>query len=300
MKLRFNPIQLNIIIFFFGLLIIASCKKENSQSSSDKQQEADASLVSSESDGEAEMIFNGVFDDAIGVSNDVGMAGTGIFGRVTACYTITISHLSTTSAFPVRFVIDFGTVGCQGQDGHIRRGKVITEYTNRLIFPGAVATTTFYGFSVDSIKVEGTHKITNTSSNVTTQPIKRQFTADVIDGKLSKPNGNYTEWSSHKTVSQLEGLITPDYPRDDIFKIEGSAHGRVKKGSLLVAWESGISDALIKRFNCRWIVKGTVKIVRVNNTVNSPWVALLDFGTGDCDNKAEITINGVSHNITLH
>jgi hypothetical protein len=255
------------------------------------------------------MIFNSVFDDAVGVNDSVGMAGTGIFGRtiatdpnggtgterITSCYTITITHLTPGAIFPVRIVVDFGTTGCLGNDGHVRKGKVITEYTNRLIYPAAVATTTFDGFYVDSIKVEGTHKITNTSTN----SVSRQFTADVIDAKLSRPNGDYTQWNSHKVITQTEGLTSPD-PRDDVFSITGSAHGQVKRGTLLVAWESSVTEPLIKRFNCHWIVKGKVRTVRINTTINSPWVAVLDFGDGNCDNQAVITINGTAHNITLH
>ncbi len=159
--------------------------------------------------------------------------------------------------------------------------------------------TTFDGFYIDSIKVEGTYKITNSSSQITTS-LSRQFTVDIIDGKLNKPNGNYTEWNSHKVITQIEGLVTPDYPRDDIFKLEGSSHGKAKRGSLLVAWESAIVEPLIKKFTCPWIVKGQIKTTRVNSSVNNTWVAILDFGTGDCDNKATITINGTAHNITLH
>ena len=58
-------------------------------------------------------------------------------------------------------------------------------------------------------------------------------------------------------------------------------------------------EPLFKRFNCRWIVKGRVRTIRANTNTNSPWVAVLDFGAGNCDNQAVITINGVSHQITL-
>lgn len=310
MKQKFPLTQLITLFLFFSILIFASCKKEQSQNGSATQQEEQASLASSESDVEAEMVFNGIFDDAIGVNNDVGMAGTGIFARsfistnsgdaarVDACFTVTLSHLSTSSVFPIKVIIDFGTTGCVGPDGHVRRGKIINEYTSRLLYPGAIATTTFDGFYIDSIKVEGTHKITNTSSPNTQQILARQFTVEVA-AKLSKANGNYTEWKSQKIIKQIEGLLTIDYPRDDIFQIEGKANGKAKKGSILVAWEAGTIEPLIKKFTCRWIVKGKVKTVLANNSANSPWVATLDFGGGDCDNKAIITINGVAHNITL-
>ncbi len=300
MKLRFSPLQLITLSFFFSLLMIASCSKETSQSAADQALEINASQTSSESDAEAELVFNGIFDDAMGVNDDVGMAGVGVFGRVTVCYTVTETHLNPGTFFPIRIVVDFGTSGCLGNDGHVRRGKVITEYSNRLLYPGATASTTFDGFYIDSIHVEGRHLITNTSTNSS----NRQFTADVTgangtgNARLSRPSGDYSEWSSHKVITQTDG-ITSTTPLDDSFKVEGSAHGTVRRGNLLVAWESNIIEPLLKRFNCRWISKGKVRTVRVNTSATGPWVAVLDFGDGTCDNRAVITINGVSHEITL-
>lgn len=309
MKLRFSLAQLVAIFSILSIVFIVSCSKEKSTGTD--AQEEEVSMVSSESDAEAETIFNGVFDDVMGVNDDVGMSGTGIFGRSTtggntgtpgterpnACFTVTITR-PTSNPFPVRIVIDFGPTPCMGPDGHTRKGKIIAEYTNRLLVPEAVATTTFDGFYFDSIHVEGTHKITNMSTPNTTPPA-RKFKVQVINAKLTKPNGNYTQWNSVKTITQMEGLATPNIPLDDIFKIEGSASGQAQRGNLVVTWESNVIEPLIKRFVCRWIVKGTIKTVRRNANANSPWVAILNFGNGNCDNQAVITINGVSHQITL-
>jgi hypothetical protein len=54
-----------------------------------------------------------------------------------------------------------------------------------------------------------------------------------------------------------------------------------------------VTSPLVKAFTCRWISKGTVKI-RVNDTVG-----LLDYGNGDCDNEATLTVNGTSRTIKL-
>jgi hypothetical protein len=186
-----------------------------------------------------------------------------------------------------------------GPDGHVRKGKIITHYTNRLIIPGAIATTTFDNFFVDGIKVEGTHKITNIGSPVTTVPLLRKWEVTVTDGKLTRPDGNWVEWNSTKIITQIDGLGTPLDPRDDAFKIEGAAHGRTRRGPMLVAWESTITEHLIRRFTCRWIVRGRVKTVRINTSTTGPWVAYLDFGNGACDNLATVTINGVTYQITL-
>lgn len=230
----------------------------------------------------------------MGVNDEVGIEGVGTLNRLTPCYTITVTRLNPPDAFPVKVVIDFGTTGCRGLDGHFRKGKIITEYTGRLLIAGTSATTTFDGFYVDSIKVEGTHKIANTSSSNTI----RQYTVDVTNARLTKPSGNYVEWRNHKVITQLEGLLTIA-PTDDMFKIEGSAAGKVKKGALLVAWESNIMEPLVKKYSCRWIMKGKIRTVRANTIANSPWIATLDFGAGTCDNLAVITINGVSRQITL-
>jgi hypothetical protein len=310
MKLSFTLPQLFATAFIFSLLTIGSCSKEKS-SGSDQEQE-DVSFTSIESDSQGEMAFNEVFDDAMGVNNDVGMAGTGVFGRgestdgynrldsLPSCATVTIVHLSTSTFFPVRITIDFGITGCiKPSDGHVRKGKIIIDYGNRLTVAGAVATTTFDNFYIDDTKIEGTVTITNTSTPNNTPP-SRQFTIDVTNGRLSTPDGNYVEWNSHKTITQTQGLSTPLYPRDDVFKIEGSANGRAQKGSLLVAWQSTITNPLVKSFECRWIVQGTVKVVRASSNVNTSWTGYLDYGNGNCDNEATATINGVTHQITLH
>ncbi len=294
MKIRFIPAVLLSSMLLFSMLIISSCQKENSQNGTEEEQEIAASRASSESESEAEIVFNGIFDDAMGVNEEVGVGGTGVFGRLNVCPTVTVTRLNPPDLFPVKIVMDFGANGCVGQDGHFRKGKVITIYTNRLLVPGAIATTTFDGFYFDSTKVEGTHKITNTSASNTT----RQFTVVITNAKLTKPNGNFIEWNSEKVITQMEGLNTP-IPLDDIFKIEGGSRGVVKRGPLLVGWQSTILEPLVKRFNCRWIVRGVVRTVRLNATTNTPWVALLNFGNGTCDNLAVVTINGVSYQITL-
>lgn len=300
MKLSHKSTALLSLLLLLSIAFITACQKEKSRTNTQDEQEMEASKASSESEGEAESVFNGVFDDAMGVNDELGVGGTGVFGRVNACPTVTIVRVNPANPFPVRVTLDFGATGCIGRDGHFRKGKVITIYTGRLLVPGSIATTEFDGFYVDDVKVEGTHKITNVSTPFTppASPVDRKFRVEVIDGKLSTSNGNFVEWNSVKYIIQIEGLSTV-IPLDDIFRIEGNSRGRAKRGVLLVLWESNIIEPLIKRFNCRWIVKGTVRTVRVAAAVSSPWVAVLNFGTGNCDNQAVITINGISYQITL-
>ena len=309
MKLIYNPAKIVTLLLFSAILVFTGCRKEISGNTADEEL---ASRASSVADAESEVIFNEVFDNVMGVSNDVGLAGVGVFGqmsigsigdvaRIDACPTVTKTHLSTQNTFPLTIVMDFGT-GCTGRDGRVRSGKIITTYTNRLIYPGAKATTTFKDYKVDSFVVEGTHIISNQSIVSGSTPnnlLTLIWKVEIEGARLNKNNGDYTEWNSNKTITQVEGMNTPLIPLDDIYRIEGSANGKVKRNNLLVGWRAEITEPLIKKFTCRWIVKGVIKVVRLNQSNNSPWTSTLNYGNGECNNKAILTINGDSKEITL-
>jgi hypothetical protein len=285
------------LVLALGLLALPGCEKKTDDSTQNQLEEQDSQL-SSEADGEADALYNDIFDDVMGVNDEVGVGGTGIFGRPTNCPVVTVTRLGTGTPFPVRITMDFGTTGCIGRDGRTRRGKIVSTYTNRLIVPGAIATTTFDGYYVDSTKVEGTHKVTNTGSGQIGNPPAYQYTVAVTNGKLTRPSGNFIEWNSNKVITQVEGMIT-NLPVDDVFRIEGSSRGRVSRNGRLSLFESNVIEPLMKKFTCRWLVRGRVRTVRVSAANPNAWVAVLDFGTGTCDNLATITVNGVTRQITL-
>jgi hypothetical protein len=163
------------------------------------------------------------------------------------------------------------------------------------LVPGKSATTSFKDYTVDSIKLEGNLKITNTgNANL------RQFNFDVSGGKLTAPNGNYTRWNSHKEITQVEGLATPEIHIDDVFGVNGSASGEIKTNSFATSWESNITEPLRKRYSCSWLSKGIVKIIRHNLSPDSKWIGILNYGNGTCDNKATLTVNGLDHQIILN
>jgi hypothetical protein len=308
-KNLFTPL---ITAAFILAISIISCKKENSQSGTlTPEEEKQVASLSAESEAEADVIFDDIFNNTIGVSNEVGISGLGIFGQANLngglptgrtdsirCYTVSTIHTSTTSFFPVKIIIDFG-IGCKDRFGITRSGKIITIYSGNLTKPGSTATTTLENFIVDSIKVEGSQTIKNTTGT-TAGSNQNQFTIDV-EAKLIKPNDNYSRWKSHKVRTQVEGNGTPLIGQDDIFRVTGEANGQVRFGNLVFAWNSRIVEPLFKKYFCRWVSKGTIRTRRENLPGNSPYESTLDYGNGlTCDNKATLIINGVTHQITLH
>lgn len=291
--------------FFLAIIFLASCKKEDENIT--PQQKQEFAMATSQADAEAEGVFDDLFDNTLGVSDEVGIGGTGVFGTLkpssnngteaisqvnrvdsNACFIVTTTQIGGTR-FPLQVTLDFGA-GCLGRDGRTRKGKIIINYTGRLLVPGNSASVSFDGYSVNDIQVSGSYKITNTGTTAA-----RSFTIEVSKAKLTKPNGNYTEWNSTRTITQVAGELTPVIALDDVFSVRGEANGTVKRGDKLYQWSTRITESLVKRFNCPRIVRGTIELRKGNTTI-----VVLDYGSGVCDDKATYTVDGAVYEITLH
>lgn len=272
-------------------VVFAACKKE-----AVNQETELATLESTVNDTEADVAFDDVFNTSMGIGAETGedlglTTGIGVFarvegtvgGRTQRCFTVTVAP-QTPGVFPKTVTLDFKD-GCLGPDGKLRKGKIITVYTGPMRIPGNKATTTFDNYKVDSMQVEGTHEVTNSSTSN-----NRVLSVRVIGAKLTWDSGRWVRWGTTRTIAQVEGNGTPNFPLDDIFEITGAGRGENSRG---ISWAHEIAEPLVKRFACRWISKGIVRI-RYNAAVGS-----LNFGDGRCDNKATLTINGNSREITL-
>lgn len=289
----------------FSTLIFTSCQKDDSTENGAAEKEEFANAAS-QAEVEADIAFHDVFNNVMGINADVDLGGTGaladgsnpqdapvLYGpnevdSIPDCVNITATPLTEGSRFPLQVVIDFGE-GCTGLDGRVRKGKIITVYSNRAYMPGSTISTSFEGYFVNSLKIEGTHVITNTSS-------ANGFSFTVaIDGTITRPNGNYIEWTSNKSIAQSEGQSTSGDYSDDAFSVTGQAAGIVKINERFFEWNTSITSPLIIKPTCRWIVKGTLSYQKNGNSVAS-----LDYGNGACDNEATLSVNDRSRIITLY
>jgi hypothetical protein len=305
MKKTLNLTTWLLAFSLIGALTLSSCKKEESlapqtqteTTETDPVQLAATQEVSAQ-EAETEAQFDDVFNitasmNTSQVGEDLGVRAnvSGLFElgststtNTTPCFTITVVP-NIPGVFPKTVTIDFGN-GCLGRDGKYRKGKIVSIYTNPMSVPGAKVSTTFIGYQVDSFAIEGTHITENTStSNM------QGWKVVVINGKVTNVNTNrWIKWNSTKNVLQIAGNGTPHFPMDDIYKITGNARSVNSGGH---TWTAVVTDPLIKKFSCRWIVQGTIRITRDGR------VAFLDCGDGRCDNRAVIIINGVRHVIYL-
>jgi hypothetical protein len=288
MKVTFNTlVGASLCIAFFAT---ASCKKDASGQSTTPVTTEEATIMSQES-AEVEGDDGDVTEMGLSAGADLevvakaaaepGNAGINLGARLDLfadlyfklgpCATITVSPDTT---FPKTVTVNYGTTGCLCRDGKFRRGVVTLTYTAPIRRPGAVLTITVQDYYVNRKHVEGTRIITNLSANGAVK-----YSVQVKDGKVSWPNGRGFAYASIKTVTQINGSETRTV-RDDIYSIEGSA--AIKYANGVTVTKETVSP-LIKPVACDWIVKGILKVT-INNVSLS-----IDFGNGDCDNKATLT-----------
>lgn len=190
------------------------------------------------------------------------------------CATVTVNPRI---GFPKTILIRFDST-CTNPRGIVRKGIIRIVVSDLLRNPGATAVMTFDGYYVNNFHRQGKLTWTNTSNSTV-----KSWQRKVEDGKITAPNGRFWLHESIRDVVQTAGVSTPLNFFDDAFSITGNAKVTYANGASRTAT---ITEPLQKKYACRWIDKGRVKFQGPNH------FAILDYGNGDCDNKAMISING--------
>lgn len=290
-----NRLTIAATAIFLSTFIFISCQKENSLTNTSVVTEDQAASLSDES-SQTEASFDDAGDIGFTAAEEEGNAGGfGIEGksagetgrlflprflelraRIGDCATITVTPNDST--YPKTVTIDFGD-SCRGNDGKVRKGKIVLHFTGPVRRPGSVVTLTFVNYYVNRGHVEGTIVYQNLS-----EPPVHKWSVEVLDGKLTFPNGRGYSYDGIKTVKQIAGMLT-NIVRDDVYQITGRSKTVYNNGTTV---NLNTEDPLIKKVACPWISEGTLKI-KINDRVLK-----LDYGfpnNGDCDNKALLTWN---------
>jgi len=180
-------------------------------------------------------------------------------------------------SYPNTLTIDYGPDGVTGPYGHVRKGKLVIDYTAPLNSAGAVRTLNHEDFSIDQVQVEGTITLTNQGLNPSGDLV---FLRVVLDRSLTFPSGKVSSWNASQILTQVEGVGT-DPRLDDVWSITGSASGSNRDGK---NFSLNTPEALLYPTACRWIVDGIISITIEGESIS------IDYGDGSCNNDATITI----------
>lgn len=277
--LTLTAIAIGTITVFFA------CKKDDKEGA-DEQKDLQVMSIAQK---EAEV--NVIYEDALEVtleasSQDNGLSGTGRKAPVPEgtqaryCETMLIGYDPTDLVtWPKTVTIDFGP-GCTDGAGRTRKGLIQVVLNKPVFQQGATATITFADYYVNDIKVEGTQVLQNLSTG---------YSYTVSGGKLTYPGNYVVEYSGTRTVMLKEGAETPFVLMDDVYELSGNA---TLKDSAITA-QVATTEKLQRHLSCQYIDKGVLTITANGHT------AKLDYGNGNCDNKALLTLNDKTKEITL-
>jgi len=184
-------------------------------------------------------------------------------------------------------IIDFGT-GCQNNGVH-RAGKIIINYIGRYRQPGAVFSVSFDAYQENGEQLDGTLSIASFDRNAANQLF---FTVSIINGKVTKSNGDVEGFDGSRTMTWVAGENTPLDPTDDAHEITGYAGGYNAQGQ---AYNIKITTPLLYKINCLISAKtlpssGTMEI----SSTEFNGLLEADFGSGNCDNEGTLFYNGQS------
>jgi hypothetical protein len=184
--------------------------------------------------------------------------------------------------------IDFGNSNCLGRDGRYRRGKIITTFEGRYRAINSTHTITFVDYFVNDNHLEGTRNVTNTGAD---QNGKTTFTV-TDEGKVTLTDGLIFTYISQRIRTWTEGESTFNI-WDDVYSISGSGSVANSKGN---GFTATIQEPLTVALNCSNITKGIIRIMPLNNEFKE---RVINYGDGNCDDLASVTVNGVTKIIKL-
>lgn len=216
------------------------------------------------------------------------------------CAVIRIDTLG--SPFPLLFTVDFGEENCLCFDGKYRRGSIIYETTGSYRAHNAVITMNTDDYYVNDYKIEGTRTTTNTGLN---SDGFHEYEIKVENGAITTPEGETITWDSKRrrvwTEGSETGYLTPDTINggylgwsgitDDVYEITGTASGTSREGRNFTI---EINSPLVVKLNCKWVTQGILTL-----TPEQLRDRVIDYGYGNCDNKATVTIGDNEYDVLL-
>jgi hypothetical protein len=262
----------------FAVILFISCSKDsndlaNAFTAADIQTNAKLDQVAND--------LSDIIDDQYFTENPAGktIAPTEA-NLLPPCVTITRTFTATTWTRR----INFGTTGCAMPNGAILRGSIFISGALPYSTSNYVITYTFDGFYYNDFLVQGNRTITRSLGSSTYQVNTHPICVMDMNMTFTNATGVYTRVGS-RTRECVEGYTTAIWT-DNVYVITGNWTTTFPNGNV---HSNAISNTtpLRVRLNCDYrVVSGIVNITRPNHT------AVLDYGSGTCDNVATISIDG--------
>lgn len=203
------------------------------------------------------------------------------------CVTVTINPNNTDEFWPRSWTLDYGTENCECFKGITRRGKIHVSLSDWWRNEGSIREITFEDFYFNNNKLEGVKTYLNTGKN---ERGNMTFTKTVADAQLTYGDTAKMSWECEKFSELIEGTETFKFA-DDVWSVTGGGTGvNIDDKSYTFT----IISPLIYKNGCFHPVSGEIEF-----NVPDEEKKVIDYGSGECDNLAIVTIGSVSEEIEL-
>ncbi|MDX5585268.1 MAG: hypothetical protein QNK20_10075 [Aureibaculum sp.] len=189
------------------------------------------------------------------------------------CVTITVVIVQNMKTV----TLDFGE-DCELHNGNFVSGKIIMTYERDPEAASKMITYSFDEFYFNRKNVEGGGSILRERSNENSN-LQSTKTFDVT---VTWPDGLFASKVGVKVREMIEGQSTSAWG-DNVFLITGNWTFTRRNGNVLSA---EIIKELRRELACKFLVSGTIELSKNLDT------AILDYGEGECDDLATVSING--------
>ncbi|WP_310558732.1 hypothetical protein [Flavobacterium sp.] len=284
----------NKILLFATLLSVSffiGCNNESAtEAATSNAITADETVVNTEIDATVDDISIITEDQFDVQKSTVGKLSAPINSMLPPC--VTITSVLTNDTYTR--TIDFGTLGCALPNGNVLKGKIIISFSRDFTTPIKVISYKLEGFYHNDKLIEGSKTITRELKASDLLAAIHPVTTHSIDVKITFPDGKIYTRIGTRVREMVEGFATFANWEDNVFKVWGYHITTFPNGSKYTCTTQK-TQALLFKMSCKmpFPVSGVVEIVKNDGK------ATLDYGNGDCDKLATITINGVSKEIVL-
>ncbi len=202
------------------------------------------------------------------------------------CAVVTIEANGTIEHPEGLITVDFGE-GCTDERLNTRKGKLKFAYSGWPFIPESQVVLTTENYFINGVKLEGTRTSTNIQGSTGEAP---KFNVILTNGKATFPDGSVALRQSNITWK----WVRADNPVDDYIIIDqqSEASGVTRGGRPYQV--SLVEELKYKRF-CGIAVDGIKRYI-----LDEDKEIIIDYGNGTCDKSVAITVNDVTHNITLN
>ncbi len=203
------------------------------------------------------------------------------------CFEVTIHENDTDEFWPRSWTFSYTDVECMDCFGNTKLGSVHVLLTDFWKNVGSLRTITFEDFSINGNRQEGTRTILNTGiNNRQNLTFERHFT----EASYSRGDTATMTWESNRNVEMIAGYET-FIAADDEYMVSGGASGTNFEGK---SFTVSITDELYYKKCSLYPVSGSIMVeIEGESTIE------INYGTEECDNVAQMTVDNVTNEITL-